>query len=96
VLYTLAEVTFTQSLPDWIGSHVRAFNFFGCVPEIVVPDNLKSAFTNPCRYEPDINTTYADMAWHYGVAIIPARGLHYLLIFFDTNVHNLEMASHDV
>jgi transposase len=71
--YTFAEATFTQRLPDWIGSHVRAFNFFGCVPEIVVPDNLKSAVTKPCRYEPDINTTYADMAGHYGVAIIPAR-----------------------
>lgn len=71
--YTFAEATFTQRLPDWIGSHVRAFDFFGCVPEIVVPDNLKSAVTKPCRYEPDINTTYADMAGHYGVAIIPAR-----------------------
>jgi transposase len=71
--YTFAEATFTQRLPDWIGSHVRAFDFFGCVPEIVVPDNLKSAVTRPCRYEPDINTTYADMAGHYGVAIIPAR-----------------------
>jgi transposase len=43
------------------------------VPEIVVPDNLKSAVTKPCRYEPELNTTYADMAQHYGMAIIPAR-----------------------
>ena len=71
--YTFAEATFSQKLPDWIGSHVRAFEFFACVPEIVVPDNLKSAVTKPCRYEPELNTTYADMAQHYGVAIIPAR-----------------------
>ena len=71
--YTFAEVTLSQKLPDWVGSHVRAFNFFGCVPEIVVPDNLKSAVTKPCRYEPELNATYADMARHYGVAIIPAR-----------------------
>ena len=71
--YTFAEATFSQKLPDWIGSHVRAFEFFACVPEIVVPDNLKSAVTKSCRYEPELNTTYADMAQHYGVAIIPAR-----------------------
>jgi transposase len=71
--YTFAEATMSQKLPDWIGSHVRAFEFFGCVPEIVVPDNLKSAVTKPCFYEPELNATYADMAQHYGMAIIPAR-----------------------
>jgi len=71
--YTFAEATLSQKLPDWIGSHVRAFEFFGCMPEIVVPDNLKSAVTKPCFYEPELNTTYADMAQHYGVAVIPAR-----------------------
>ncbi len=43
------------------------------MPQIVVPDNLKSAVTRPCFYEPELNATYADMAQHYGVAIIPAR-----------------------
>lgn len=71
--YTFAEATLSQKLPDWIGSHVRAFEFYGCVSEIVVPDNLKSAVTKPCRYEPVLNATYYDMAQHYGVAIIPAR-----------------------
>jgi transposase len=71
--YTFAEATLSQTLPDWIGSHVRAFNFFGCAPEIVVPDNLKSAVTRPCFYEPELNATYSDMAQHYGLAIIPAR-----------------------
>ena len=71
--YTYAEATWTQALPDWIGSHVRAFGFFGGVSEIVVPDNLKSGVTHPHRYEPDLNPTYQDMATHYSVAIVPAR-----------------------
>ncbi len=71
--YTYAEVTWTQSLPDWIGSHVRAFAFFGGVPRLVVPDNLKSGVTAACYYEPGINETYARMAAHYGVAVLPAR-----------------------
>jgi transposase len=71
--YTYAEATWTQSLPDWIGSHQRAFAFLGGVPETVVPDNLKSGVTKAHRYEPDVNRSYADMAGHYGVAILPAR-----------------------
>jgi transposase len=71
--YTFAEATWTQGLGDWIGSHIRAFDFFGGVPEIVVPDNLKSGVTKACRYEPGVNRTYEEMAAHYGVAVIPAR-----------------------
>ena len=70
---TYAEATWTQSLPDWIGSHVRTFAALGGVPEIVVPDNLKAAVTRAHRYEPEINRTYAALAQHYGFAIIPAR-----------------------
>jgi transposase len=70
---TFAEASLTQQLPDWIGSHVRAFEYFGCAPKIVVPDCLKSAVSRACRYEPDINPTYADMASHYGICVIPAR-----------------------
>lgn len=71
--YTYAEATFTQGLPDWIGSHVRAFGFFGGVPRAVVPDNLRAAVSKSCRYEPLINATYQELAEHYGAAIIPAR-----------------------
>jgi transposase len=71
--YTFAEATWTQSLDDWIGSHVRAFAFFGGVAQIVVPDNLKTGIKSPCFYEPDLNPTYQDLAQHYGVAVIPAR-----------------------
>jgi transposase len=71
--YTYAEATWTQQLPDWIGSHVRAFIFFGGVTEILVPDNLKSGVNKACRYDPDINPTYLNLANHYGCAVIPAR-----------------------
>jgi len=71
--YTFAEATLSQSLPDWIGSHVRCFAFLGGVPRLVVPDNLKSGVTSPCRYEPDLNPTYLALATHYGVAVVPAR-----------------------
>lgn len=71
--YTYVEATWTQSIEDWTGSHRRAFEFLGGVPEIVVPDNLKSGVTKAHLYEPDLNPTYQDLAAHYGVAIIPAR-----------------------
>jgi len=71
--YTYAEATWTQSLPDWIDSHVRAFAFFGGVVEEIIPDNLKSGVHSPCRYEPDLNPTYQDFAHHYQVAVLPAR-----------------------
>jgi len=71
--YTFAEATWTQGLPDWIGSHVRAFSFFEGAPHLLVPDNLRSGVSKACRYEPDINPTYDDMATHYGSAVIPAR-----------------------
>ena len=73
--YTFAEATWTQGLGDWIGSHMRAFEFFQGAPAIVVPDNLKSGVTKACRYEPGVNRTYEEMAAHYGVAVVPARPL---------------------
>ena len=71
--YTYAEATWTQSLPDWIASHCRAYAFIGGVPEITVPDNLKSGVKEASLYEPDLNPTYLDMARYFGTAIIPAR-----------------------
>lgn len=71
--YSYAEATWTQQLPDWIGAHVRAFEFFGGVPRVVVPDNLKSGVTHASFYDPELNPTYQQLAEHYHVAIIPAR-----------------------
>lgn len=71
--YTYAEATWTQQLPDWIGSHVRTFEFIGGCTEIVVPDNLKSGVHKPSFYDPIVNRAYGAMASHYSVAVIPAR-----------------------
>jgi len=73
--YTFCEATWSQKLPDWINSHVRAFDFIGGVPAIVVPDNLKSAVTKACRYDPTLNPSYQQLAAHYRTALVPARPL---------------------
>ena len=70
---TWAEATLTQQSQDWIGSNTRAVEFLGGVPEIVVPDQLRSGVSEPCRYEPRIQRTYHDWAGHYATTIIPAR-----------------------
>lgn len=74
--YTYAEAALSQNLASWCASHRRAFEHFGCVPRVVVPDNLKSAVNKASYYEPEINVTYAELAEHYGCAVIPARPNH--------------------
>ncbi len=71
--YTYAEAGWTQGLSDWIGAHTRTFAFIGGVTAMVVSDNLRSGVTKACFYEPAVNRTYAEMAAHYGTAVIPAR-----------------------
>lgn len=71
--YTFAEATWSQTLPDWLGSHVRALEYFGGVPLAFVPDNLKSGVNKAHRYDPELNPAYQDFAEHYGLAILPAR-----------------------
>ena len=81
--YTYAEVTWTQTLPDWIGSHVRMFEFFQGCPRLVVPDNLKSGVNKPSFFDPEINRSYAMLAAHYRAP----RGLDRALL--------LKLASND-
>ena len=71
--YTFAEATWSQSLPDWLGSHVRAFEFFGGTPVMLIPDNLKSGVSKACRYDPELNPSYQQLAAHYSVAVMPAK-----------------------
>jgi transposase len=71
--YTYAEATWDQSLRSWISSHINAFEYMGGVAEVIVPDNLKSGVRKACRYEPDLNPTYHEMAAYYGAAVIPTR-----------------------
>lgn len=71
--YTYAEAGTSQQLEAWIGAHVRCFEFYGAVPALLVPDNLRSGVSKAHRYEPLVNRTYHELATHYGTAILPAR-----------------------
>jgi transposase len=68
-----AEATWTQTLPDWIAAHAGALAAIGGVPKLLVPDNAKVAIVKACRYDPQVNRTYSEMAAHYGAAVLPAR-----------------------
>jgi len=71
--FTFAKASWTQTLPDWIDAHVCALETIGGVPQLIVPDNAKTAIVKSCFYDPQVNRTYADMAAHYGAALLPTR-----------------------
>jgi transposase len=71
--YTFARAALGQGLANWIDCHVRAFDFFQGTTKLLVPDNPRTGVTRACRYEPDLNRTYHEMAQHYGIAVLPAR-----------------------
>lgn len=71
--FIFARACRTQTLRDWLDCHSLAFEFLGGCPEVLVPDNLKSGVKRPCRYEPEKNPAYADLASHYGIVVLPAR-----------------------
>ena len=71
--YLFAEALRNQDLESWVNGNVDALESFGGAPEIVVPDNLRSAVTTANRYEPDVNATFQEMARHYQMAVVPAR-----------------------
>lgn len=74
--FTFAEATWTQQSHDWIASHMRAFEYLGGVPGAVVPDQLRTGVSVPCRYEAGIQRTYQELAEHYGTVVLPARPAH--------------------
>ena len=71
--FSFAWPTWTETLPDWVDAHVRAFAFFGGGARLLVPDNAKVAVVRACLYEPQVNRTYSELAGHYGTAVLPAR-----------------------
>ena len=71
--YTFARATLSQDLGNWVESHVAAFEYYQGTPRLIVPDNPRTGVDRACRYEPDLNRTYHEMATHYGVAVMPAR-----------------------
>lgn len=71
--YTYAEAVLDQKLSNWLGAHARAFKYFGGVPSVVVPDNLRSGVKKASFYDPEINPGYRDFSEHYNVVVIPTR-----------------------
>jgi transposase len=71
--YTFAYATPAQDLPSWLDAHVKMYEFFGGVTPITVPDNCKTAVSKVCRYDPELNRSYQDLAEHYGTCVVPAR-----------------------
>lgn len=71
--HLFAKAVLSEALPSWIQVNVEALDYFGCCPKALIPDNLKSAVTKACRYEPTVNAMYTDFAQHYGTTIMPAR-----------------------
>lgn len=68
-----AEARWSETLPDWMECHVHALEAFGGAPALFVPDNAKVAVIKACRYDPQVNRSYAEMAAHYGTAVLAAR-----------------------
>jgi len=71
--YMYVEAHASQELGNWLMGHVRAFEYWGGVPELLIVDNLKSGVNKAHRYDPELNPAYQDFAEHYGLAILPAR-----------------------
>jgi hypothetical protein len=74
--YLYVEATRSQDLACWLGAHVKALEFYGRSPRVVVPDNLKSGVTKACWYDPELNRSYVELAEHFAMAVLPARPYH--------------------
>lgn len=71
--YTYAEATADEQMINWLTAHMNAFEFFGGLARLIIPDNTRTGVTRACRYDPDLNPTYQQMAMHYGIGVVPAR-----------------------
>ncbi len=67
------EAVKSQQLEDWIWANENAWLYYGGATRGICPDNLKSAVTKACKYEPLLNETYDDLARHYSTVILPTR-----------------------
>lgn len=73
--YAYIEACLNQNLETWLAAHNHMYAFFGGVPRITIPDNLRTGINKAAKgYEdPVINKAYHEMAEHYNTAIVPAR-----------------------
>jgi len=71
--YRFVRFVFRQDVKAWIDCHIRAFHFFGGVPAVVMPDNLKAGVQTPDLYDPVINFAYGELEKHYGFICDPTK-----------------------
>ena len=71
--YTYAEACDDMKTENWLNCHVHAFDYFGGVARLLIPDNCKTATLSNTRYDVILNRSYQELAEHYGTAIVPAR-----------------------
>ena len=71
--YTYAAAFENTQLLAWIEAHVQAWEFFGGVARLTIPDNTRTAVSHACRYEPELHRSYQELAAYYGTVILPAR-----------------------
>lgn len=74
--YTYAEATADMKLENWLNCHIHAYEYFGGVTRLLIPDNLKTGVVKNTRYETVLNRSYQELAEYYDTAIVPARVEH--------------------
>lgn len=88
--YAFAVGCYDEKMPNWIDSHVQMLQYFGGVPTILVPDNLKTGVTKNTRSELLLNPTYEDFANHYHTIVVPTRTYRPRdKAYVENNVRNL-------
>jgi transposase len=68
-----AEATRGQDLDSWLGAHIHAWEAYGGVATVTVPDNLKAGVTKACWYDPELNPSYLELAKHFNTVVLPTR-----------------------
>ena len=71
--YAYTEACADMKTENWLNCHVHAFNYFGGVTRLLIPDNCKTATSSNTRYDTVLNRSYQKLADYYGTAIVPAR-----------------------
>ena len=74
--YTYAQVCEDTKMPSVARCLIQAFEYFGGVTRLLVPDNMRTAVTLNTRYETLLTRTITDLSRHYGTAVVPARVRH--------------------
>lgn len=71
--YLYVEACTDMKQENWLMCHIHAYEYFGGVTRVLVPDNLRTGVTANTRYETQLNESYRELAEYYGTAIVPAR-----------------------